>query len=119
MRPGPCRAAHLVHKSPEITCICLHADMALTSLRAVYFSCLAICVLGDFPMGACPCSGGLARTLRQDLDRYLFQLSTDVSLKPLRLLRILIEVPGIWAVVPYRLTHQCLYRMRPKRLATT
>jgi serine O-acetyltransferase len=78
---------------------------------------LAICVLGDLPMSACPCSGRLARTLRQDLDRYLFQVYGDPSLKTVRLLRILIEFPGIWAVVPYRLTHHCLYRVRPKVLA--
>jgi serine O-acetyltransferase len=70
-------------------------------------------------MGSCPCSGALARTLRQDLDRYLFQVYRDVKLNPPRLLRILVQFSGIWAVAPYRLTHYCLYRVRPRPLANT
>lgn len=68
-------------------------------------------------MGSCPCSGGVARTLRRDLDRYLFQVYHDVRLSTPRLLRILAQFPGIWAVVSYRLTHHSLYRVRPRPLA--
>jgi serine O-acetyltransferase len=69
-------------------------------------------------MTSCPCSGGgLVKALRHDVDRYLFQLDGEVSLTIRRVLRVLVLFPGIWAVVPYRLTHQCLYRFRPKLLA--
>lgn len=68
-------------------------------------------------MSSCPCSGGLVKALRCDVDRYLYQLHGGVSLTAGRALRILVLFPGIWAVVPYRLTHQCLHRLRFKLLS--
>lgn len=68
-------------------------------------------------MTSCPCSGGLVKTLRSDVDRYLFQSYGEVNLTILRALRIFVLFPGISAVIPYRLTHQCLHRLRPKLLA--
>ena len=69
-------------------------------------------------MCACPCSGGLVQALRCDVDRYVFQLYGKDRLTAFRLLRMLTLFPGLWAVVPYRLTHQCLHRFRPKMLGS-
>lgn len=68
-------------------------------------------------MTSCPCTGDLKKALRRDVDRCLFQLYGDVRLTAGRALRILILFPGIWAIFPYRLTHQCLHQLRPKSLA--
>jgi serine O-acetyltransferase len=68
-------------------------------------------------MNTCPCSGGLVRALRCDVDRYMFQLYGENRWTIFGFLRMLLLFPGIWAVVPYRLTHQCLHRLRPKLLA--
>lgn len=71
---------------------------------------------GDAMTSACPCSGGLSQAMRGDLDRYLYQLDGTARLTAGRLLRVLVLFPGLWALVAYRLTHQCLHRVRPRFL---
>lgn len=65
---------------------------------------------------SCSCSGALRRTLLQDFRRYLYQLDGKGQATLSNIVRALVLYPGIWAVVPYRITHHCLYRIRSKRL---
>jgi serine O-acetyltransferase len=65
---------------------------------------------------SCPCSGRLRRAMARDFRRYLYQLDGEGHATLSNVVRALVLYPGIWAVVPYRITHHCLYRIRAKRL---
>lgn len=65
---------------------------------------------------SCPCSGGLRRAMLRDFRRYLYQLDGEGHATFSNIVRALVLYPGIWAVVPYRITHHCLHRIRPRRL---
>jgi serine O-acetyltransferase len=65
--------------------------------------------------GSCACSGSLRLALRRDIDRYVYAICGDK--RPGIGSAILITAaPGLWAQVPYRLTHHFLYRFRPPAL---
>jgi len=68
--------------------------------------------------GACGCEGpGLAATLRQDVDRYLFEVERGRSRRTgvVALLRVFVLFPGLWGVISYRVTHHA-FLLRPRRL---
>ena len=64
----------------------------------------------------CPCSGGLVRALRRDVDRYFFSLNGEAPVSVGTLLRVIVTFPGFWALIPYRLCHHFLYQFRPRVL---
>jgi serine O-acetyltransferase len=54
--------------------------------------------------------------MARDFGRYLYQLDGEGHATLSNIGRALVLFPGIWAVMPYRITHYCLHRVRPKRL---
>lgn len=66
---------------------------------------------------ACSCEGaGLAATVRQDVDRYVYGTEQESGPGPLAVARAVLLSPGLWAVLAYRLTHFALTSVRPRRL---
>jgi serine O-acetyltransferase len=64
---------------------------------------------------ACACEGrGLARTVREDVDRYVYEVERDGRRGFLALVRVLLLSPGLWALLQYRVAHQALMRVRPR-----
>ena len=67
----------------------------------------------------CGCEGaGLWRTVRQDVDRYVFEVERDGRHGLLALVRALVLSPGLWAVLGYRFAHHAYTRLRPRALGT-
>jgi serine O-acetyltransferase len=64
--------------------------------------------------GPCACSGSLRLALRQDIGRYA-RARHGGRPGPLTAL-LSVAAPGLWAQVPYRVTHHLLYRFRPRPL---
>jgi serine O-acetyltransferase len=63
---------------------------------------------------ACACEGpGLVSSMRQDVDRYLFEAERDGRTGWFAVLRVALLSPGLWALLQYRLAHQALTRVRP------
>jgi serine O-acetyltransferase len=66
---------------------------------------------------ACGCEGaGLAATMRQDADRFLFESERHGAGGWSSRLRISVLCPGLWAVLTYRVTHHSLTVVRPRAL---
>jgi serine O-acetyltransferase len=67
---------------------------------------------------ACICQGsGLVRTIRADLDRYVYHLELEDRTGWLALPRIILLSPGFIALAAYRCTHFALHRISPRPLA--
>ena len=65
--------------------------------------------------GPCACSGSLRLAIRQDIDRYVYSRSGDKR-PGLGSIMLIAAAPGLWAQIPYRLTHHLLYRFQPRAL---
>jgi serine O-acetyltransferase len=65
--------------------------------------------------GTCACSGSLRPAIRRDVDRYVYSICGDKQPAIGSILLIAASV-GLWAQIPYRLTHHFIYRFQPRAL---
>jgi serine O-acetyltransferase len=65
--------------------------------------------------GPCACSGSLRPALRRDIDRYVYSMCGDKR-PGIGSILLIAASPGLWAQIPYRLTHHFLYRFQPRAL---
>jgi serine O-acetyltransferase len=65
--------------------------------------------------GTCACSGSLSLAIRRDIDRYVYSICGDKQ-PGMGSILLVAASAGLWAQIPYRLTHHFLYRFQPRAL---
>jgi serine O-acetyltransferase len=65
--------------------------------------------------GPCACSGSLRLALKSDIDRYVYAICGG-NRPGIASVMLIAAAPGLWAQVPYRITHHLLYRFQPRPL---
>jgi serine O-acetyltransferase len=61
----------------------------------------------------CACSGSLRFALKRDIERYIHSACGDKR-PDIGSIAIIAAAPGLWAQVPYRISHHLLYRFQPR-----
>jgi len=64
----------------------------------------------------CSCASSVFYAIRRDIDRCVYSLCGEDRVGAAAFVRVGLFVPGIWAVIIYRLAHHFYYRFKPRSL---